>query len=182
MQELEGRNDKPEMDRIKTDIKKAPKWLEMNDQHAWANGDAGMRLVMFGQLKIWAKTHFAIDDWYAKGANQSSVYGEDEGWNMFKLMHRKARGDDFGDEVRNYCSSAETGLTGGDLMMVCSSYVSNYDLSDFFVAWNIGETSMTNPDGSKSYSGGISANALRVVEQLNLDKPEKGPLEIDSIY
>ncbi|MCW1890587.1 hypothetical protein OK016_20910 [Vibrio chagasii] len=62
-----------------------------NNEHAWSHGDAGLRLVMFGQLKIWAKSNFAIDDWYTRGASQSDVYGEDEGWNMFKLMHRKAQ-------------------------------------------------------------------------------------------
>ncbi|CDT70550.1 Inner membrane lipoprotein [Vibrio coralliirubri] len=182
MQELEGRNANPEMDRIKSDIKKAPKWLELNNEHAWSHGDAGLRLVMFGQLKIWAKSNFAIDDWYTRGASQSDVYGDDEGWNMFKLMHRKARGDTEGDVVENYCSAKDTGLTGGDLMMVCSSYVSNYDLSDFFVAWNVGETSMTNADGTKSYSGGISSKGLSAVEQLKLEKPKNSPLNVDSIY
>ncbi|NVN81129.1 MULTISPECIES: SslE/AcfD family lipoprotein zinc metalloprotease [unclassified Vibrio] len=181
MQELEGRNENPEMDRIKTDIKKAPKWLEQNDRHAWSHGDAGLRLVMFGQLKIWAKSNFAIDDWYGRGASQSAVYGDDEGWNMFKLMHRKARGDREGDSNTNYCSASETGLSGGDLMMVCASYVSNYDLSDFFEAWNVGETSMTNADGSKSYSGGISEKGRSLVEQLNLPKPKDSPLKVDSI-
>ena len=66
-------------------------------------------------------------------------------------------------------------------MMVCASYVSNYDLSDFFVAWNVGETSMTNADGSKSYSGGINERGLSLVEQLNLQKPKNSPLKIDSI-
>jgi accessory colonization factor AcfD len=182
MQELEGRNENPEMDRIKSDIKKAPKWLEQNDKHAWSHGDAGLRLVMFGQLKIWAKSNFAIDDWYGRGASQSLVYGDDEGWNMFKLMHRKARGDREGDSNTNYCSASETGLSGGDLMMVCASYVSSYDLSDFFVAWNVGETSMTNADGSKSYSGGISSKGLSAVEQLKLEKPKNSPLNVDSIY
>lgn len=67
-------------------------------------------------------------------------------------------------------------------MMVCSSYVSNYDLSDFFVAWNVGETSMTNADGTKSYSGGISSKGLSAVEQLKLEKPKNSPLNVDSIY
>ncbi|EGU31875.1 inner membrane lipoprotein [Vibrio sp. N418] len=185
MQELEGRNDNPEMDRIKIDIQKAPIWLTSNNQHAWSHGDAGMRLVMFGQLKIWAKAHFTIDRWYTDTV-KPSIYGADEGWNMFKLMHRKARGDKQGDQSTNYCSSNETGLTGGDLLMVCSSYVSGYDLSDFFTTWNVGETSMTNPDNTKVYNGGISNQGLNkmaaLVSELNLGKPYNSPLKVNSIY
>ncbi|BBM64707.1 hypothetical protein VA249_13530 [Vibrio alfacsensis] len=182
MQELEGRNDNPRMDRIIFDIKKAPMWLDANDGHAWSHGDAGMRLVMFGQLKLWAKAHFKIDDWYSNGDVKPTIYGEDEGWNMFKLMHRKARGDVQGDNGgMNYCSSRETGLSNGDLMMVCSSYVSDYDLSDFFTAWNVGETSMTNPDGTKVYSGGISERGLSKLSELKLPKPEHSPLNVDSL-
>ena len=180
MQELEGRNNNPEMDRIRTDIKKAPIWLSSNNGHAWSHGDAGMRLVMFGQLKLWAKHHFTIDNWYPS-SEKPAVYGSDEGWNMFKLMHRKARGDSQGDEGKNYCSSSETGLSGGDLMMVCSSYVSGYDLSEFFNAWNVGETSMTNPDGHKVYQGGISQAALTMLEILKLSKPQASPLTVNSL-
>ncbi|MGR5239080.1 SslE/AcfD family lipoprotein zinc metalloprotease [Vibrio alfacsensis] len=182
MQELDGRNEDPRMDRIIFDIKKAPMWLDANDGHAWSHGDAGMRLVMFGQLKLWAKAHFKIDDWYSNGDVKPTIYGEDEGWNMFKLMHRKARGDVQGDNGgMNYCSSRDTGLSNGDLMMVCSSYVSDYDLSDFFTAWNVGETSMTNPDGTKVYSGGISERGLSKLSELKLPKPEHSPLNVDSL-
>ncbi|WP_261873180.1 SslE/AcfD family lipoprotein zinc metalloprotease [Vibrio rarus] len=186
MQELEGRNEHPRMDRIIFEIQKAPLWLGANSGHAWSNGDAGMRLVMFGQLKVWAKTHFSIDNWYAAGDQKPSVYGKDAGWNMVKLMHRKARGDVQGDNLQgrdgtNYCSSKETGLSGGDLMMVCSSYVSGYNLSDFFQAWNIGEESMTNADGTKTYNGGISSKAVNVVSKLNLQKPKNSPLKVDSL-
>ncbi|MGR5131733.1 SslE/AcfD family lipoprotein zinc metalloprotease [Vibrio alfacsensis] len=182
MQELEGRNDNPRMDRIIFDIKKAPMWLDANDGHAWSHGDAGMRLVMFGQLKLWAKAHFKIDDWYSNGDVKPTIYSEDEGWNMFKLMHRKARGEVQGDNGgMNYCSSRDTGLSNGDLMMVCSSYVSDYDLSDFFTAWNVGETSMTNPDGTKVYSGGISQQAINMVKTLGLNKPKNSPLGVDTL-
>ncbi|KIF48788.1 sugar ABC transporter substrate-binding protein [Vibrio owensii 47666-1] len=181
MQELEGRNDNPRMDRIIFDIKKAPTWLQTNDGHAWANSDAGMRLVMFGQLKLWAKAHFKIDDWYKSGDVRPSIYGNDEGWNMFKLMHRKARGDHQGDQGINYCSERDTGFSGGDLIMLCSSYVSGYDLADFFTEWNVGETSSTTPQGVKIYSGGISEKALEVLESLKLNKPESDPLEVDSL-
>lgn len=182
MQELEGRNDNPRMDRIAADIQKAPLWLDGNAGHAWSHGDAGMRLVMFGQLKLWAKAHFKIDDWYSDSEDKPSIYGADEGWNMFKLMHRKARGDVQGDNGGiNYCSSQATGLSNGDLMMVCSSYVSGYDLRDFFTTWNVGETSMTNPDGSKVYSGGISHKGLSTLDQLKLSKPTKDPLAVNSL-
>ncbi|EGU36844.1 inner membrane lipoprotein [Vibrio ichthyoenteri ATCC 700023] len=183
MQELEGRNDNPEMDRIKIDIQKAPVWLSSNDKHAWSNGDAGMRLVMFGQLKIWAKANFNIDDWNQRAeVAKSSIYGTDEGWNMFKLMHRLARNNQDAIGEKNYCSASETGLSGGDLMMVCSSYVAGQDLSDFFKAWNVGETSMTNPDGTKVYTGGISDAGLNKITELNLKKPLNNPLSVDSIY
>lgn len=182
MQELEGRNENPEMDRIRADIQKAPAWLDANDGHAWSHGGGGMRLVMFGQLKLWAKSNFAIDDWY-QASEKPNVYNQDEGWNMFKLMHRKARGDKRGDHgSTNYCSSRDTGLSGGDLMMVCSSYVSGYDLSDFYNAWNVGETSMTNPDGTKSYQGGISEAGLNKLAELKLNKPKQGPLKVNSLY
>ncbi len=181
MQELDGRNDKPEMDRIRTSIQKAPIWLSSNDGHAWSQGDAGLRLVMFGQLKIWAESHFKIDDWYVDGDVQPTIYNQDQGWNMVKLMHRKARGDQQGDNGVNYCSSSDTGLNAGDLMMVCSSYVSGYDLRDFFMTWNVGETSVTNADGTKVYSGGISDAGLNALTRLRLDKPEIDPLTINAL-
>ncbi|ENN6470229.1 SslE/AcfD family lipoprotein zinc metalloprotease [Vibrio vulnificus] len=181
MQELEGRNENPRMDRIILDIQKAPLWLQNNPGHAWSHGDAGMRLVMFGQLKLWAKAHFKIDDWYSNSQDKPTIYGSDEGWNMVKLMHRKARGDNQGDQGVNYCSANETTLTGGDLMMVCSSYVSGYDLRDFFTTWNVGETSMTTPEGTKQYNGGISNKGLEVLDQLKLSKPKNSPLKVDSL-
>ncbi|MCW0469993.1 hypothetical protein OH492_16775 [Vibrio chagasii] len=50
------------------------------------------------------------------------MYGG-EGWNMFKLMHRKARGEEKATRIRTINSgTSETGLSGGDLMMVCASY------------------------------------------------------------
>ncbi|OCH15802.1 SslE/AcfD family lipoprotein zinc metalloprotease [Aliivibrio sp. 1S128] len=181
MQELEGRNANPEMDRIRTSIQKAPTWLSSNNGHAWSHGDAGLRLVMFGQLKIWAESNFDIDRWYADGETKLAIYNQDQGWNMIKLMHRKARGDKQGDQGINYCSSHDTGLSAGDLMMVCSSYVSGYDLRDFFTTWNVGETSVTNADGTKVYSGGISDAGLNELTRLRLEKPEVSPLNINSL-
>ncbi len=182
MQELDGRNNDPQMDRIILDIKKAPGWLDMNNGHAWSHGNAGTRLVMFGQLKVWAASYFDINKWYSESETKPSIYGTDNGWNMFKLMHRKARGDKQGDQQgKNYCSPSETGLSGGDLMMVCSSYVSGYDLSEFFSTWNVGEVSMTNPDGTKVYNGGITQNGLSKVAELNLNKPSNSPLRVNSV-
>lgn len=181
MQELEGRNENPKMDRIATSIQKAPIWLSKNTGHAWSHGDAGLRLVMFGQLKIWAEDNFNIEPWYRDA--KPSIYNEDQGWNLFKLMHRKARG---GDEVSpqgittNYCSSA-TGLSDGDLLMTCASYATGYDLSDFFNTWNVGETSMTTPKKEKIYSGGITQAGLDKVKSMNLKKPVKNPLTINAL-
>ncbi|WP_053062542.1 SslE/AcfD family lipoprotein zinc metalloprotease [Photobacterium aquae] len=183
MQELEGRNDNPEMDRIKFDIQKAPQWLSSNSGHAWAHGDAGMRLVMFGQLKVWAETHFKIDDWYTEAASKPTIYNQDEGWNMFKLMHRKARGDVQGDNGINYCSASDTKLSGEDLLMVCASHVSGYDLSDFFTQWNAGESSSTSADGTKTYSGGVveSRLGLNMLNTMKLPKPDSGPESVSQL-
>lgn len=185
MQELEGRHGdsdkKPTMDRISTSIQKAPIWLRKNTGHAWSHGDAGLRLVMFGQLKVWAEDNFDIGPWYKDA--KPKIYNEDQGWNLFKLMHRKARG---GDEVSpkgittNYCSSA-TGLSNGDLLMACASYATGYDLSDFFNAWNVGETSMTTPTKEKVYSGGITQAGLDKVKSMDLKKPVKNPLTINAL-
>lgn len=169
------------MVRIEADIQKAPYWLEQNSGHAWSHGDAGLRLVMFGQLKIWAQDNFIIDNWYSSGTEKPSIYNHDQGWNMFKFMHRKSRGDSQGDESMNYCSAQATGLSGGDLMMLCSSYVANHDLSDFFTLWNVGETSSTSPEGIKTYSGGISSKALTMLAGLKLPKPETPPQAISHL-
>ncbi|MGF1686595.1 SslE/AcfD family lipoprotein zinc metalloprotease [Photobacterium japonica] len=188
MQELAGRygdaETVPEMDRIKIDIQKAPFWLSSNNGHAWAHGDAGLRLVMFGQLKVWAETHFKIDDWYKAVDKKPTMYSADEGWNMFKLMHRKARGDKQGDTGINYCSSSETGLSDGDLLMVCASHVSGYDLRDFFAQWNVGESSSTSAEGVKTYMGGVvnSGHGFDMLNSMRLPKPDSGPETVDSLY
>lgn len=181
MQELEGRNANPEMDRIRSTLPKLPSILSIDNGHVWANADAGIRLGMFGQLKIWAETHFDLANWYAEGDVVPSVYGEDNGWNMIKLMHRKARGDVQGDLEKNYCDARVTGLSGGDNLMVCASYASGYDLSDFFKAWNVGESSTTTTEGEKIYFGGISSEGLRVIAEMGLEKPEINPLSISSL-
>lgn len=182
MQELKGRNDNPEMDRIRLDIQKAPIWLREHGGHGWSHGHAGIRLVMFGQLKVWAETHFNIEDWYSNQSNQPNIYNEDQGWNFFKLLHRKARGDDIGDKNGvNYCRAEETKLKPSDLLMVCMSYVSGYDLSEFFKAWNPGEKMMTSPEGIKVYSNGITASGYDVINQLGLKKPPVDPISINRL-
>lgn len=181
MQELDdGRVDNPHMSRISTSIQKAPLWLRDNVGHAWSHGDAGMRLVMFGQLKIWAKQQFNIDKWYID-KEKPSIYNQDQGWNMFKLMHRKARGDTQGDLGVNHCNASQTQLANPDLLMVCSSYVSGFDLTDFFVKWNVGESSSTLTNGDKIYSGGISEQGKSYLRNLNLPKPSLDPLSVNSL-
>ncbi len=61
MQEL--REDNPFMTRIALDIKKVPLWMSSHGGHAWSEGNPGIRLVMFGQLKLWAEDHFELVDW-----------------------------------------------------------------------------------------------------------------------
>jgi len=180
MQELEGRKN-PKMNRIETAIKNAPTWLSDNNGHAWAHGDAGIRLVMFGQLKVWAESHFDISDWY--GSDVPDIYNADQGWNMFKLMHRKARGDVIGDlNGKNYCSTADTQLSGANLMMTCASYVSGYDLSSFFRAWNVGETSMTPPEGETEYTPELTQQAFDMVAGIDgLKQPKVNPLTINYV-
>ena len=56
-----------------------------------------------------------------------------KGWNLFQLMHRKARGDDVGKTKfgeRNYC--AESNGNAADKLMLCASWVAQTDLSEFF--------------------------------------------------
>lgn len=177
MQEL--RLDNPKMTSLEINIQKAPLWLSSNPGHPWSHADAGLRLVMFGQLKIWAETEFDIGHWYAD--ELPSVYGTDNGWNLFKLMHRKARGEAVSHGETNYCVQDTSALAPADLLMLCASYISGYDLTTFFETWNPGESSSTNVDGTKVYSGGISHAGSRAVKALKLPAPRFDPLTIDSI-
>ncbi|MGL5336863.1 MAG: SslE/AcfD family lipoprotein zinc metalloprotease, partial [Enterovibrio sp.] len=178
MQEMRENN--PVMERVQSELPKMPTWLAENNTHAWANGNATSRLAMFAQLKIWASDNFNIDKWYA-GSTKPAIYNDDQGWNMFKLMHRKARGDVIGDQGKNYCSKTQTNLKDADLLMVCASYVSGFDLSEFFSTWNPGESSNTLTDGRKVYNGGISSAGKEVLSQLRLAKPTKSPSAISSL-
>lgn len=165
-----------EMDRIKTDIQKAPMMISRDHGHVWSHGDAGSRLVMFAQLKVWAEDHFKIAAHFA-GETIPEFYDEDEGWNMIKMMHREAR------NIDNQACSAQNalGLREGDLLMACASQVSGYDLTSFFEAWNPSEISVVTADGSRDYDGGISASGIAYVKSLELTIPEIKPESINAI-
>ncbi|MGL5497532.1 MAG: SslE/AcfD family lipoprotein zinc metalloprotease [Aeromonas sobria] len=169
------------MDRIALDIQKMPLLFGRHGGHVWSEGDAGVRLVMFGQLKLWAERYFSLEDWYSSDEDMPGVFGDDQGWNMFKLMHRKVRGDGIGDKGKNYCSNADTGLTDGDLLMVCASYLSGTDLSDFFGLWNPGEVKTVYPGGDVAYTGGLSAKGQSVLSELGLSKPDVSPADITNV-
>ena len=181
MQEMRPNN--PSMDRIANDIKKIPLWMSANSGHAWSEADAGIRLVMFAQLKLWATDHFDINNWYPSDSmptvfNQDA--SQDQGWNLYKLMHRMARGETFGSD-QNYCTTQGTGLNASDTLMICASYASGYNLSDFFQQWNPGESKADMPNGESDYSGGITAQGLAEVMSLNLPTANKNPLNYTQI-
>lgn len=140
-----------------------------------------MRLAMFGQLKLWAEDHFNIDDWYSNQAEKPSIFAKDQGWNFFKLAHRKARGDSIGDQGINYCETQSSQLNQGDLMMACTSYLTGYDLTDYFRMWNPSETKANLPNGTVDYSGGLTPAGFNAVAAMGLPKPEKSPFEYLSV-
>lgn len=175
MQDLRDNGD-GQMDRVKTDIQKAPMMISRDEGHVWSHGNAGSRLVMFAQLKVWAQEHFKIADHF-KGQTIPSYYGEDEGWNMFKLMHHEARNNN-----NSSCSAQNAnGLSQGDLLMACTSAVSGYDLTPFFEAWNPSELSVITADGNRDYQGGITADGIGYVKSLDLPEPKVKPETIDYI-
>ena len=162
------------MVRVKLDIQKAPLWLAHNKGHAWANADAGIRLVMFAQLKVWAESHFNVEEWYTKNRPDEvlpTIYGTDQGWNLFKLMHRLARENDM-----NCVDSNSANALG-----VCASYASGYNLSSFFMTWNAGETASTTPDGEKLYTGGVTNDMVFTINGLSLPVPEVLPETMSSL-
>uniref|UniRef100_UPI000AD8AE75 SslE/AcfD family lipoprotein zinc metalloprotease n=1 Tax=Vibrio harveyi TaxID=669 RepID=UPI000AD8AE75 len=177
----EQREAKPYMDRIASDLSKSPLWLDRFEGHAWSEADVGMRLAMFGQLKLWAEDHFNIDTWYSNQASKPSIFSEDQGWNFFKLAHRKARGDSVGDQGINYCSTQSSQLSQGDLLMACTSYLTQYDLTDYFRKWNPSETKANLPNGSVDYSGGLTQAGFNAVAAMKLPKPDKSPSEYLSV-
>ncbi|QDF65360.1 DUF4092 domain-containing protein [Shewanella sp. SNU WT4] len=174
------------MTRVAQDIRIAPDYIAAAKGQAWADGGAGERLVMFAQLKEWAETEFVIKDWYQ--GEEPDYYSDRQGmkgWNLFTFMHRLTRNANDGEvnlPGENLCNKADNGLTKGDRLMLCASYASQIDLSEFFKAWNPGATAyMTPASTTPNYEGGISDNGMNKVKALNLRKPSKDPLKIDSV-
>lgn len=173
------------MNRVADDITVAPEYLEESNGQAWARGGAGDRLLMYAQLKEWAEKNFDIKTWYPDG-NLPAFYSEREGmkgWNLFQLMHRKARGDEVGKTKfgeRNYC--AESNGNAADKLMLCASWVAQTDLSEFFKKWNPGANAYQLPGASEmNFEGGVSQSAYETLAALNLPKPQQGPETINQV-
>ena len=173
------------MNRVADDITVAPEYLEESKGQAWARGGAGDRLLMYAQLKEWAEKNFDITKWYPEG-NLPKFYSDREGmkgWNLFQLMHRKARGDEvgknqFGD--KNYC--AESNGNAADTLMLCASWVAQADLSEFFKKWNPGASAYQLPGATEmSFQGGVSQSAYSTLAGLKLPKPQQGPETINKV-
>ncbi|CAM3438340.1 SslE/AcfD family lipoprotein zinc metalloprotease [Parendozoicomonas haliclonae] len=169
--------DKGYMERIEGTLRKVEPWLNRHNGHGWSEGDSAMRLAMFGQLKLWAEDHFKIEEHYPNADERPEVFGADQGWNMYKLAHRKAREGG----LDNYCSASSTGLSQGDLMMTCLSWLSEYDLSDYFKTWNPSEAKADLPDGGADYSGGLTDKGFQAVTSMGFDKPAKSPRSYTSV-
>lgn len=173
------------MNRVADDITVAPEYLEESNGQAWARGGAGDRLLMYAQLKEWAEKNFDIKQWYPEG-DLPEFYSDREGmkgWNLFQLMHRKARGDDVGKTKfgeRNYC--AESNGNAADKLMLCASWVAQTDLSEFFKKWNPGANAYQLPGASEmNFEGGVSQSAYETLAALNLPKPQQGPETINQV-
>ena len=174
------------MNRVADDITVAPEYLEESNGQAWARGGAGDRLLMYAQLKEWAEKNFDIKKWYPEGTPLPEFYSEREGmkgWNLFQLMHRKARGDDVSNDKFggiNYC--AESNGNAADTLMLCASWVAQADLSEFFKKWNPGANAYQLPGASEmSFEGGVSQSAYNTLAAMHLSKPEKGPETINKV-
>ena len=173
------------MNRVADDITVAPEYLNESNGQAWARGGAGDRLLMYAQLKEWAEKNFDIKQWYPEG-DLPKFYSDREGmkgWNLFQLMHRKARGDDVGKTKfgeRNYC--AESNGNAADKLMLCASWVAQTDLSEFFKKWNPGANAYQLPGASEmNFEGGVSQSAYETLATLNLPKPQQGPETINQV-
>ncbi|EFM0294860.1 lipoprotein metalloprotease SslE [Escherichia coli] len=173
------------MNRVADDITVAPEYLEESNGQAWARGGAGDRLLMYAQLKEWAEKNFDIKQWYPEG-DLPKFYSDREGmkgWNLFQLMHRKARGDEVGKTKfgeRNYC--AESNGNAADKLMLCASWVAQTDLSEFFKKWNPGANAYQLPGATEmSFEGGVSQSAYNTLASLKLPKPEQGPETINKV-
>ncbi len=122
------------------------------------------------------RENFDIKKWYPDG-KLPAFYSEREGmkgWNLFQLMHRKARGDDVGNSTfggKNYC--AESNGNAADTLMLCA-WVAQTDLSEFFKKWNPGANAYQLPGAAEmSFEGGVSQSAYNTLASL-LPKPEQG--------
>ncbi|EFU56936.1 hypothetical protein HMPREF9545_03306 [Escherichia coli MS 16-3] len=173
------------MNRVADDITVAPEYLDESNGQAWARGGAGDRLLMYAQLKEWAEKNFDIKQWYPEG-DLPKFYSDRKGmkgWNLFQLMHRKARGDDVSNDKfggRNYC--AESNGNAADTLMLCASWVAQADLSEFFKKWNPGANAYQLPGASEmSFEGGVSQSAYNTLAAMHLSKPEKGPETINKV-
>ncbi|WP_334384281.1 lipoprotein metalloprotease SslE [Escherichia coli] len=174
------------MNRVADDITVAPEYLEESNGQAWARGGAGDRLLMYAQLKEWAEKNFDIKKWYPDGTPLPEFYSEREGmkgWNLFQLMHRKARGDEVSNDKfggKNYC--AESNGNAADTLMLCASWVAQTDLSEFFKKWNPGANAYQLPGATEmSFEGGVSQSAYNTLASLNLPKPKQGPETINKV-
>ncbi|TGC02887.1 lipoprotein metalloprotease SslE [Escherichia sp. E2661] len=173
------------MNRVADDITVAPEYLDESKGQAWARGGAGDRLLMYAQLKEWAEKYFDITKWYPD-SKLPAFYSDREGmkgWNLFQLMHRKARGDEVGKTKfgeRNYC--AESNGNAADTLMLCASWVAQTDLSEFFKKWNPGANAYQLPGATEmSFEGGVSQSAYNTLASLNLPKPKQGPETINKV-
>ncbi|WP_001034456.1 lipoprotein metalloprotease SslE [Escherichia sp. TW09276] len=173
------------MNRVADDITVAPEYLNESNGQAWARGGAGDRLLMYAQLKEWAEKNFDITNWYPEG-QLPAFYSNREGmkgWNLFQLMHRKARGDEVGKTKfgeKNYC--AESNGNAADTLMLCASWVAQTDLSEFFKKWNPGANAYQLPGASEmSFEGGVSQSAYNTLAALGLPKPQQGPETINKV-
>ncbi|EHN5610248.1 lipoprotein metalloprotease SslE [Escherichia coli] len=173
------------MNRVADDITVAPEYLDESNGQAWARGGAGDRLLMYAQLKEWAEKNFDIKQWYPEGS-LLEFYSEREGmkgWNLFQLMHRKARGDEVGNNKfgsKNYC--AESNGNAADTLMLCASWVAQTDLSEFFKKWNPGANAYQLPGATEmSFEGGVSQSAYNTLASLDLPKPKQGPETINKV-
>ncbi|MGR5187768.1 SslE/AcfD family lipoprotein zinc metalloprotease [Photobacterium damselae] len=184
------------MGRIANTITLASNYAK-TDPHPWANGSNADRLNFFGQLKIWAESHFKISDWESKERLEQSrsiyvktVNGQyDEGWNFIKLVHRKAREGKLVNGKINYCSNEyqkASNLTNEGMLLVCSSYLTKTDLTNFFETWNVGEAKQTI-NFEDYYFGGVKTDTNvkstmdRLYKQGLISKGSNSPLEINQV-
>ena len=167
-------------------IRTAPDLISAEKGHVWAMSGGGSRLLMYAQLKIWAEKEFDIGQWYDSASLPSYYNNKDglKGWNLFKLMHRLTRNETDSDiqlEGSNLCYG-QNELKTNDRLMLCASYASQKDLTDFFVAWNPGEKTNFIPGLTEpKYRSGISQEGKDAVANLDLPKPTLDPLTINSL-